>query len=414
MKLFLRLLTITTLMSFTGLLYSAEKKERSEKNTSSSTQYKSPINHNIMLLRYTLKNNIAYVKKALENGANVNYTDECGYSALMIASTKGYLDIVNLLIENGANPNTRSQNGYTALMIASESGFEEIVEALINYNNESLDYINLDGETALDLAQENGHDSIVKILSSIYLSLSYEKRDTSTRPLYFVKDGCYRQNISDAINTLIHLIDGQEFGHYYIDNLRNAKKILKDYKIDINNITIRDSRLTLLMGMITAINHIILLSKKSEKLGSCRPLIIKSIKHLGDAINKEERINILAEISRMRNNDTRIIIIIKTIIKTIKSLLPYINDFYVMDDQGNTVFDCAKNNPLPILLREETITPNIQKAFDIGKELDYSKENQKVINLLNQALEKRKAFVRQHINEHLIPQLQNIVFEYAV
>lgn len=52
-------------------------------------------------------------------------------SALMIASKKGYIDIVTYLCDMGADVNIVNQNQYTALMYACEEGQMEIVKILL-------------------------------------------------------------------------------------------------------------------------------------------------------------------------------------------------------------------------------------------------------------------------------------------
>ena len=68
------------------------------------------------------------IKKVLEQGVNVNQTDDEGYSALQAAAENGYLDVVKLLVAQGANVNYKGE--YTALQLAEMAEQTQIIEFL--------------------------------------------------------------------------------------------------------------------------------------------------------------------------------------------------------------------------------------------------------------------------------------------
>ncbi len=68
------------------------------------------------------------VKKRLENGSDVNTTDEEGYSALQAAAENGYLDVVEYLVDQGVDVSYKGE--YTALELAEMAGHIEIVNYL--------------------------------------------------------------------------------------------------------------------------------------------------------------------------------------------------------------------------------------------------------------------------------------------
>lgn len=68
------------------------------------------------------------VKKSLENGSDVNTTDEEGYSALQAAAENGYLDVVEYLVAQGVDVGYKGE--YTALELAEMAGHKEIVNYL--------------------------------------------------------------------------------------------------------------------------------------------------------------------------------------------------------------------------------------------------------------------------------------------
>lgn len=58
------------------------------------------INYNKILIENALINNIAIVKNALGKGADVNYQNKDGTTALIVAAWKGYSELVKILLEN--------------------------------------------------------------------------------------------------------------------------------------------------------------------------------------------------------------------------------------------------------------------------------------------------------------------------
>ena len=71
------------------------------------------------------------IRDLLEKGADINATDEDGWTVLIYASNNGHLEIVRLLLEKGANINVTNQYGYTSLMRASKNGYLETVKLLL-------------------------------------------------------------------------------------------------------------------------------------------------------------------------------------------------------------------------------------------------------------------------------------------
>ena len=67
----------------------------------------------------------------LEAGADKDFANNNGDTALMIASRDGHLEAVRLLLEAGANEDIADTDGDTALMIASLHGYLEVVRLLL-------------------------------------------------------------------------------------------------------------------------------------------------------------------------------------------------------------------------------------------------------------------------------------------
>ena len=86
-----------------------------------------------------------------------------GYTALMWASSKGYLDIAKALLAAGADKDKADTNGCTALMRAGGRGHAEIVKELLAAGANKTKPNN-NGNTALIKATQRGHQEVVLLL----------------------------------------------------------------------------------------------------------------------------------------------------------------------------------------------------------------------------------------------------------
>ena len=103
------------------------------------------------------------VQALIEEGNDVNSTDEHGMTALMYASYWENIEIAELLISSGANVNATDNEGYTALMLALiGSPRIEIVKLLVGHGAD-VDAISEDGYSTLDYAEEQ---EIIKLLEA--------------------------------------------------------------------------------------------------------------------------------------------------------------------------------------------------------------------------------------------------------
>lgn len=120
---------------------------------------------NMELLQAAYYNDVNKLKVSLKNKADVNATDIYGNTALIISSSKGYFDIVELLlVQPNVDVNVRNQGGFSALHVACKKGFNEIVKNLLIQPGMNVDAVTLDRDFALIFAAEGGHAECVEML----------------------------------------------------------------------------------------------------------------------------------------------------------------------------------------------------------------------------------------------------------
>jgi len=116
------------------------------------------------LINACSKGNLASVKKAVSEGADLNKNDAGGRSALLEAAWNGSNDIVKYLLEEGANPNIADKSGFTPIMRASEGGYHIVVNTLVQKGADVNCRGHVRGTTPLMLAAENGHIKVITTL----------------------------------------------------------------------------------------------------------------------------------------------------------------------------------------------------------------------------------------------------------
>lgn len=107
---------------------------------------------------------IKTISKYLEEGININSVSEHGHQALMLAAHQGHVEIIKLLIDKGANINGKHKiSGNTALIGAVFQGNKDIVKLLIEAKVD-INLKNNDGKSALDMAKLQGNMEIINLL----------------------------------------------------------------------------------------------------------------------------------------------------------------------------------------------------------------------------------------------------------
>eukprot|EP00501_MAST-03F_sp_TOSAG23-6_P002258 GSMAST32.ASY1.ANO1.2358.1 assembled CDS len=152
---------------------------------------------------------IEVINVLLENGADVNYSDHYGSTALLYACENACEEVVKVLIASGADVHHSDNQGRTSLVLATINGSTDVVQLLIDSGADVNDalikavcYGRLEivqkviaagadvnkadsmGFTPLYYASQNGHEGIVEELISSDAGVDLAADERGLTPLY--------------------------------------------------------------------------------------------------------------------------------------------------------------------------------------------------------------------------------------
>ena len=129
---------------------------------------------NNALMSASASGHLETVKYLIENGANINITNHLtDRTILMTAVRNGNLEVVQYLIECGADVNAKSRSGEIALIIASIRGYCEIVKCLAENGANDIN-------DALIEASKSGKLGAVKCLAEHGADIDYKDNNGKT------------------------------------------------------------------------------------------------------------------------------------------------------------------------------------------------------------------------------------------
>jgi ankyrin repeat protein len=115
------------------------------------------------LMIATIEGHVEVVRALLEHGAQVNAGNNKGWTALRFAVSMDETEILRVLLDAGADANIKDHEGKTALMQAAGENSKESLKALLDAgaNPHIKDHHE---QTALSIGQKQGHTEIIKLL----------------------------------------------------------------------------------------------------------------------------------------------------------------------------------------------------------------------------------------------------------
>ena len=194
-----------------------------------SPDHHEPITKFTPLMSVAAANNREMVDFLLKNGADIDFQEADGYSALMQACMTGSDRSVEALLEAGANPNLKTREnpamktrkGTTALYIACRRRNEKIVNLLLRFKADPNIALDDDGTTPLIVACNFSYYNIVRLLLDSnadvntkvegairkITALHIAAYDNDTELISLLLDAKADVNVCDANNvTPLHLV----------------------------------------------------------------------------------------------------------------------------------------------------------------------------------------------------------------
>lgn len=119
-----------------------------------------------LLQRAVLAKDRSAAKLLLELGADTSAPDPWGPTVwTAVYDSGGETDFVRILLENGADLHARGSNDWTALHVAASRGYGDVVDLLLDFGAEIDDRTNVDGcLTPLMEAAETGQVDVIRRL----------------------------------------------------------------------------------------------------------------------------------------------------------------------------------------------------------------------------------------------------------
>ena len=154
----------------------------------------------VSLFKAALEGDLSKVSEMVQQGSDVNQTDQDGRTALMYAAFNGHAEVAKILLAHKTDVNLRDPEGRTALMFASSGPFPETVKLLLDHQADpnivdfqehftALMYAaaegqlenvkillgskadpslkDIDGDNALTFARNNGHLEVARLLEEM-------------------------------------------------------------------------------------------------------------------------------------------------------------------------------------------------------------------------------------------------------
>lgn len=126
-----------------------------------------------MLLEGASTGDVATLRKAISNGAELELRDERGRTALLLAVRADAVEAARMLIEAGADVNAKDDIDDTPFLYAGAEGRNEILRLILATGKANLADTNRYGGTALIPAAHHGHPETVRILLETAIDIDH-------------------------------------------------------------------------------------------------------------------------------------------------------------------------------------------------------------------------------------------------
>jgi hypothetical protein len=128
------------------------------------------------LLLASFRGYLNIVRKLVAAGAPIDREE--GWQPLAYAAFNGHLEVAKFLLEHEADVDALSDNGTSALMVAARNGHLEVVKLLLKYEADP-DIENDAGGTALSWAEAAGNSEIAKLVRKAMDASAADRREAA-------------------------------------------------------------------------------------------------------------------------------------------------------------------------------------------------------------------------------------------
>ncbi|XP_072336543.1 protein phosphatase 1 regulatory subunit 12A-like isoform X2 [Scyliorhinus torazame] len=141
------------------------------------------------------------VKRLLDRGADINYANVDGLTALHQACIDENLEMVKFLVEHCADTNQPDNEGWTPLHAVASCGYINIAEYLIN-NGVNVAAVNSEGEIPSDIAEESAmKDLLQDEINRQGIDVEVARKEEEHRMLQDARQWLNSGKIEDVRNT---------------------------------------------------------------------------------------------------------------------------------------------------------------------------------------------------------------------
>lgn len=191
--------------------------------------------HSPSLVEVAEQGDIAAVKQALDQGANIEQRDKRQRTPLMAATNANQIEVARLLIDSGADVNARDSIEDSPYLYAGARGLQEILVMTLSHGAD-LKSLNRYGGTALIPAAERGHVETVQTLIDAGIEVDYVNRLgwTALIEAIVLGDGSdkYAQIVTQLIKggADVNLADGQGDSPLVLATQKGQRNIIEILK----------------------------------------------------------------------------------------------------------------------------------------------------------------------------------------
>lgn len=173
------LFTFTTLFLLTACSSNDQPQEPSNNTTEQNTENITNFSADDMRTA-ALQGNLDIVQQSVEQGIDIEESDQLDRTALMFASYNGHTEVVQFLIEQGADVQKQNSEGRTSLMFASSGPFPDTVERLLENGSDPNVKDSIEGWTPLMYAAAEGNIDVIEVLLDYDADVSVQDTDGET------------------------------------------------------------------------------------------------------------------------------------------------------------------------------------------------------------------------------------------